>query len=136
MNTKDTAAEERDGLFNMLDRKINADLVKQSGRKNLPQEKLRIYCVSVRLNSGELALLDRARGKHERGEAMRMAALTHLPKSSIKIVPPINAELATNIGKCFGNLQTLAGAMRSGEYMPLDQIKSELSKLQLALIGG
>lgn len=113
---------------------IDIELRKKSGKRNLPESELRTHCVSVRLNTAELAALDKIRRKFQRGETLRMISFSRLPTPVI--VPEINRELATNIGRSFGNLATLATAMRGGEYVPLDQIKTALADLQLSLIGG
>jgi hypothetical protein len=79
---------------------------KKSGRRSLPKDELRTHCVSVRLNDAELAELDRARRRFQRGEAMRMLALTSLPTPII--VSEVNQKLAADIGRSFGNLATVA----------------------------
>lgn len=40
---------------------------------------LRCHCVSVRLNDEELSLLNQKRGRHRKGEWLRMAFLHNLP---------------------------------------------------------
>lgn len=113
---------------------IDIELRKKSGKRDLPESELRTHCVSVRLNDQELATLDKVRSRFQRGEMMRMAVFSHLPTPVI--VPDVNRELATNIGRSFGNISTIATAMRSGEYVDLSKIKSALADLQLSLIGG
>ncbi|MCL6327835.1 hypothetical protein EXT52_21905 [Pectobacterium polaris] len=49
---------------------------------------LRSHCVSVRLNDEELSLLNEKRGRHRKGEWLRMAFLHNLPP----VIPPINLE--------------------------------------------
>jgi len=110
------------------------ELRKKSGRKDLPESERRIHSVNVRLNDAELAELDKARSRFQRAEALRMLALTSLP-SPIN-TPTVNSELAANIGRTFGNLATLATAIRSGEFVELAIIKKELQDLQFALKFG
>lgn len=56
--------------------------------KKMPNEALRSYCVSVRLNNEELSLLNTKRGRYRKGEWLRMASLQKLPP----IIPAINTE--------------------------------------------
>lgn len=109
-------------------------LTKQSGRKDLPTEQLRTHCVSVRLNPAELDLLDTRRGTHQRGEALRMAALTSLPAALT--VPEINLVVASDLRRSLGNLSTLSIAMRSGEYIPIDRVREEVQHLRQQLLAA
>jgi len=106
-------------------------LRKQSGRRDLDPVEVRDYCASVRLNPQELSQLDAVRGKHQRGEALRMLALTSLPAP----VPAINADLRADLGRALGNIATLAIAMRAGDYAQIDDIKSVIFEAREKLGG-
>lgn len=54
--------------------------------KKMPNEALRSYCVSVRLNFEELQILEIKRGSYKKGEWLRMASLQKIPP----IIPAIN----------------------------------------------
>jgi hypothetical protein len=84
------------------------------------------------LNKDELALLDNRRGKYTRGEYLRRSFLRSLPRSP---PPEINREAWLALSKVAGNIATIATAMRTGEYIPLDQIKAEIEAFRRELIG-
>lgn len=54
----------------------------------LSHNQLRSHCVSVRLNDAELTLLNERRGRHRKGEWLRLSLLNKLPA----VVPAINIE--------------------------------------------
>jgi hypothetical protein len=60
----------------------------------IPTEALRSHCISVRLNTEELQLLDIKRGSFRKGEWLRMASLNQLPP----IVPSINLDMWKSFG--------------------------------------
>ncbi|GAB5604157.1 hypothetical protein TK5_02360 [Sideroxyarcus sp. TK5] len=105
---------------------------RHSGRRDLPPEERREHCVSVRLNPRELDDLDSIRGRHTRGEAVRLALFDKLPAP----IPAVNADLRANLGRALGNLSTVAVAMRAGAYIESDEIKKMISDLRSALAGG
>lgn len=49
---------------------------------------LRHFCISVRLNQAELELLNNRRGKHKKGEWLRLTFLNHTPTN----IPLVNVE--------------------------------------------
>ncbi len=64
--------------------KQQLDLTKTSRRgkfhtERLPENEIRSYCVSVRLNENELSILEEKRGSYKKGEWLRMASLNKLP---------------------------------------------------------
>ncbi len=105
---------------------------KKEIRRNQDKGQLRTHCVSSRLSKEEIALLDERRGKYARGEYLRLAFLRSLPPAP---VPAINREAWLALSKVAGNLETLATAMRGGEYIPLDQIKEAVEDFRMELIG-
>lgn len=54
----------------------------------LPNESLRIHCVSARFNNAELEILNSNRGTRSKGEWLRLTSLDRLPP----VVPSINVE--------------------------------------------
>ncbi|HAW0924414.1 TPA: hypothetical protein JLU65_003071 [Escherichia coli] len=57
-------------------------------RKDKNLRLLRHFCISVRLNQAELELLNNRRGKHKKGEWLRLAFLNHTPTN----IPLVNVE--------------------------------------------
>lgn len=51
-------------------------------------DRIRIHCISVRLNNNELQILNIKRGNKSKGEWLRMSFLQNLPP----VVPTINTE--------------------------------------------
>jgi len=111
---------------------VESQQKRKGGRQSLPPEEKRNYCVSVRLNPSEISKLDEIRGGRTRGEAVRLSLLSKLPPA----VPPVNLELRSDLGRSLGNLATLAGASRAGEYIDFSEIKTAVADLRLKLIEG
>ena len=57
-------------------------------RKDKNLRLLRHFCISVRLNQAELELLNNRRGKHKKGEWLRLTFLNHTPTN----IPLVNVE--------------------------------------------
>lgn len=57
-------------------------------RKDKNLRLLRHFCISVRLNQAELELLNNRRGKHKKGEWLRLTFLNHTPTH----IPLVNVE--------------------------------------------
>lgn len=57
-------------------------------RKDKNPTLLRHFCISVRLNQGEFELLNSRRGKHKKGEWLRLVFLNNTPLN----IPSINLE--------------------------------------------
>lgn len=57
-------------------------------RKDKNLRLLRHFCISVRLNQTELELLNHRRGKHKKGEWLRLTFLNHTPTN----IPLVNVE--------------------------------------------
>jgi hypothetical protein len=84
------------------------------------------------MNDHELYLLDERRGKYGRGEYLRLAFYGELPPQAPSA---INRQAWLALSKVAGNLATMATAMRRGDYIPLDQIKTEIEDFRRELIG-
>ncbi len=92
----------------------------------------RDHCVSVRLNSDELTLLDSRRGKFQRGEWMRMATLETLPPS----IPALNLEAWRELSHAAANLNQIAKALNQGEKIEPGSLRDKLATFRTALIGA
>ena len=105
---------------------------RKGGRNSLPPDEKRNHCVSVRLNPAELDRLDKIRGRMTRGEAVRLTMFSKMPAA----VPSINSDLRSDLGRSLGNLATLAGASRAGEYIDVTEIKTAIADLRARLTGA
>lgn len=65
----------------------------------------RSYCISVRLNNGEVSLLNEKRGSHHKGEWLRMAFMHNLPSAILSI----NLDSWKTLGEILQKLDRLAG---------------------------
>lgn len=102
------------------------------GPKSLQPEEKRNFTVSCRLNLKEVQRLDNLRKRLTKGEFLRLCFINHVPQT----IPEINQQAYFELSKVAGNLATLATAMRSGEFIQFDEIKTLLSEFRLKLIGG
>ncbi|EAN4498627.1 hypothetical protein EG907_23150, partial [Salmonella enterica] len=99
-------------------------------------DQLRSHCVSVRLNDEELTLLNEKRGRHRKGEWLRLSSLNKLPA----VVPAINFEAWKTLGEISQKLNKLVAHLDSKSYeSPLTQtelfaVKRQVSELRLHLI--
>ena len=95
-----------------------------------PQD-LRDHCVSVRLNSQELAALDECRKRMRRGEALRALAFYEMPRP----IPQINSEVWTELSKSASNLNQLAHHLNSGGDVQINEVRRALDDFRSRLIG-
>lgn len=105
---------------------------RRTGPDPLPAAERRGHCVSVRLNAAELARLDAVRGRFQRGEWLRMAALDRLPPT----VPEINREAWTDLARAAGNLNQIARHLNEGGVADAEAIRAELAAFRAMLIGA
>lgn len=102
----------------------------------LSHNQLRSHCVSVRLNDEELTLLNEKRGRHRKGEWLRLSLINKLPA----VVPAINFEAWKTLGEISRKLNKLVAHLDSKSYeSPLTQtelfaVKRQVSELRLHLI--
>ncbi|MCU1795024.1 hypothetical protein [Pectobacterium polaris] len=90
---------------------------------------LRCHCISVRLNDEELSLLNEKRGRHRKGEWLRMAFLHNLPP----VIPPINLEAWKTLGEVSQKLDRLVAHLdNKGNDSPLSQTELFAVKRQIA----
>ncbi|WP_227318675.1 hypothetical protein [Cedecea davisae] len=101
------------------------------------REQLRSHCVSVRLSNEELTLLNEKRGRHHKGEWLRLSFLNKFPA----VVPAINIEAWKSLGEMSQKLNRLIVHLDSksqGSYMTqteLFAVKRQISELRLHLIA-
>lgn len=101
--------------------------------RHVGPDEQRIHCVSVRLTSDELALLQERRGTYKQGEWLRMAALDSLPKT----VPEVNADLSLRLAKLLGALGSLMqnNKLDEDKTKTLLDIRAEVVSLRMQLEG-
>ncbi|EIX9043933.1 hypothetical protein AAHW44_23750 [Klebsiella variicola subsp. variicola] len=102
----------------------------------LSHNQFRSHCISVRLNDEELTLLNEKRGRHRKGEWLRLSLLNKLPA----VVPAINFEAWKTLGEISQKLNKLAAHLDSKSYessltqTELFAVKRQVSELRLHLI--
>lgn len=106
---------------------------RQRGRPLLPDAERRTITVSSRMTPGELREIDARRGIMQRGEWLRAAAFSALPPSP---PPVISLDALRILSRVAGNLSTVAGAMRGGEYVEIEECRAAVAALRAALTGA
>jgi hypothetical protein len=102
----------------------------------LSHNQLRSHCVSVRLNDEELTLLNEKRGRHRKGEWVRLALIEKLPVT----VPPINLEAWKSLSEISQKLNKLVAHLdnksqgSSLTQTELFAVKRQISELRMKLI--
>ncbi|KFX11370.1 hypothetical protein [Pectobacterium betavasculorum] len=102
----------------------------------LSNNQLRSHCVSVRLNNEELTLLNEKRGRHRKGEWLRLSLLNKLPA----VVPAINIEAWKSLSEISQKLNKLVAHLDSKSQgssltqTELFAVKRQISELRLHLI--
>lgn len=102
----------------------------------LSHNQLRSHCVSVRLNNEELTLLNEKRGRHRKGEWLRLSLLNKLPA----VVPAINIEAWKSLSEISQKLNKLVAHLDSKSQgssltqTELFAVKRQISELRLHLI--
>lgn len=111
---------------------------RKSGPKPLALADKRDHCVSVRLNSAELADLDAARAsvRMQRGEYLRSASRGVLPPT----IPQINREAWASLARVAGNLNQYQQAINAGTvhgHQPetIQELAELVQKLRAELLG-
>lgn len=86
--------------------------------------------VKTMFTSDELAAVSAQAGSIQIGKYLRMCALQSQPPA----VPELNREAWLVLSKVAGNLATIAGAMRGGDYVEISDIREEISEFRAALL--
>ncbi|MGZ3237207.1 MAG: plasmid mobilization relaxosome protein MobC [Burkholderiaceae bacterium] len=102
------------------------------GPKPLPVEEKRVHTVSVRLNDVELSKLEKTRGKYQRGEWLRIAALDKLPPT----IPVINQQAYAELARSAANLNQISRHLNEGGAADAATVAALLSDFRLALLGA
>ena len=115
---------------------VNTERKRRRGPIPLDVNERRCHCVSVRLNTQELDLLDSRRSKFERGEYLRMAGLDKLPLS----IPSINRDAWIELARLAGNLNQFQAAINQGKATGypkdfLEKVISQVKALRRDLLG-
>lgn len=115
---------------------VAADRAARRGPVPLPAADKRGHCVSVRLNGRELAQLDAQRGRFQRGEWLRIAALDQLPPS----VPEANVQAWAELARLAANLNQAQAAINRGDsdghqVELLGDLRSAVAALRRELVG-
>lgn len=107
-------------------------------QNSCPLPEKRIHCVSVRLSTEELALLDSRKGLQKRGAWVRAAALSNLPP----VVPELNrdawiklARSASNLNQLVTHLNASQSASRNEVVSSIENIRERLTGFRNALLG-
>ncbi|EOC1487785.1 hypothetical protein ACI1AK_004147 [Cronobacter sakazakii] len=104
----------------------------------LSHNQLRSHYVSVRLNDEELTLLNERRGRHRKGEWLRLSLLNKLPA----VVPAINIEAWKILGEISQKLNKLVAHLdnksqgSSLTQTELFAVKRQISELRINLVGA
>ena len=111
---------------------------RKRGPKPLALSDKRVYSVSVRLNSAELAWLDstRASVRMQRGEYLRHASMGKLPPT----IPAINREAWASLSRVAANLNQYQQAINAGTvhgHAPevIQALAELVQKLRAELLG-
>ena len=111
---------------------------RKRGPKPLALADKRVYAVSVRLNSAELADLDAARAlvRMQRGEYLRHASMGKLPPT----IPAINREAWASLARVAANLnqyqaQINAGGVHGHPPEVIQALVELVQKLRAELLG-
>lgn len=113
---------------------VMSDIVmrRRHGPEKLSADRKRNFCVSVRMNIGELAGLDNKRGRVPRGEWLRLCAEHKLPPS----IPPLNRQAWIELSRSASNLNQLSKKLNAGDEVDVAELRQILADFRLRLLGG
>lgn len=92
----------------------------------------RVTKVCVFLTDAETANLDDRRRKMRRSAYLRACLTNSVPP----VIPPLNLHAWADLGRSMGNLSTLAGMSRSGEFVDVIDAQKAVRDLRAALTGA
>lgn len=108
---------------------------RQQGPHPVEDKLYRKHTVAVRLNDGELAILERKRGKYARGEWLRMSCLDKLPPQ----LQVRDVELYNSLNKTLGAIGAIIKTDRNltpDQEQNLDNLKNLIYDFQSSIIRG
>lgn len=105
---------------------------RRHGPEKLSADRKRNFCVSVRMNIGELADLDSKRGRVPRGEWLRLCADDKLPPS----IPTLNRQAWIELSRSASNLNQLSQKLNLGDEVDVAELRQILADFRLRLLGG
>lgn len=108
-------------------------LKKKRGRKSLPDEDKRTHVVSVRVNGGELSIIDSRRGGMQRGTWLRHAAFQ---SDAVKSVPELNRQAYIELARAAANLNQLSHRANADQVVDIADLSEKLSSFRMALLGA
>ncbi len=111
----------------MIDEQISG---RRRGPAPRPDEEKRTHAVAVRFSSNELESLDKNRGRFQRAEFLRSAALGTLPPT----IPPLNQQAWSELSRAAANLNQIAHALNAGSKP--GGLQDQLAQFRAALIGA
>lgn len=104
---------------------------KRRGPKLIDVDQKRGHCVSVRMNLGELAQLDKDRGVVQRGEWLRKSWSKDLPST----IPQINRDAYSELSRVASNLNQIVRHLNSDQAMEVAALSLLLAELRRSMIG-
>ncbi|WP_333938910.1 hypothetical protein [Klebsiella pneumoniae] len=125
----------KNNTFNILD-VSNHSRNRSLNKAKFSQKQLRSHCISVRLNNEELMLLNEKRGRHRKGEWLRLSLLNILPT----VVPAINIEAWKSLSEISQKLNKIVAHLDNKSHessltqTELFTVKRQISELRLHLI--
>lgn len=110
--------------------------LRKRGRKRVPESQQRRHPVTCRLTDAERDHVDASRGSVTRGEFVRRAALSAVPR----VVPEVNREAWVELARLSANLNQLVRHLnerRPGTppSVTLDELRDAVVRLRADLIG-
>ncbi len=92
----------------------------------------RMNKVCVFLTDAETVALDDRRAKLRRSAYLRACLTNTVPH----VIPPLNLHAWVDLGRALGNLSTLAGMSRRGEFVNVEEARAAVITLRAALVGA
>lgn len=112
------------------------DYVSKRKQDRIPANERRTKAVKVMFNEDEFTAVESVASRHNisKAEVIRAMVFSH-KLDPVKEVPEVNVELARNLGRALEDLATVAGGMRVGKLVALEEVQHQVWALQRALRG-